>query len=140
MPSGGAARCGRGGILPMIVAWIGYGLGGVGWPLASVRRPLRRPAPWVSFLIEAPLPELPRPPGPRWQRLVGLGRPPLSLRELRGQVRRVARDPRARGVVIHLRPLDLSGALVEALREVIIEARRGGKQVICWAPSYTAST
>jgi protease-4 len=140
MPGAGPTGALRGGIPQMIAAWIGYGFGWVGWTLASVRRRLRRPASWVSFLIEAPLAELPRPPGPRWQRLIGLARPALSVRELRGQVRQVVRDPRTQGVVIHLRPLDLSGALVEALREVIVEARGGGKQVICWAPSYTAST
>src|SRR5205823_2466625 len=84
----------------MVVAWIVYGLRRLGWSLATLRRRLRRPAPWVGFLIEAPLPELPRPAVPRWQRLLGVGRPPPSLRDLRWQLRQVARDPRVQGADI----------------------------------------
>jgi protease-4 len=124
----------------MVIAWIVYGLGWGGWALAAVRRRARRPAPWVAFLVETPLPELPRPAGPRWQRLLGLGRPALSLRELRQQLRQVAGDPRILGAVIHIRPVEMSGATVEALREAISEFREGGKKVVCWAPTYTAST
>src|SRR5438309_1691835 len=124
----------------MVIAWIAYGARWLGWSVAALRRRLRTPAPWVGFLVETPLPELPRPPGPRWQRLLGLGRPTLSVRELRRQLRQVTRDPQVLGAVIHLRPLEMSGAQVEALREVISGVREAGKQVICWAPSYTAST
>jgi protease-4 len=124
----------------VIVAWVAYGFRWLGWPLAALRRRLRRPAPWVGFLIEVPLSELPLPAGPRWQRFLGFGRPPLSLRELRQQVRQVASDPRVQGAVIHLRPLEMSAAAVEALREVITETRQRGKQVVCWAPAYSAST
>jgi protease-4 len=124
----------------VIVAWVAYGFRWLGWGLAALRRRLRRPAPWVGFLIEVPLSELPLPAGPRWQRFLGFGRPPLSLRELRQQVRQVASDPRVQGAVIHLRPLEMSAAAVEALREVITETRQRGKQVVCWAPAYSAST
>src|SRR5438093_487401 len=124
----------------MVVAWIVYGIRRLGWSLATLRRRLRRPAPWVGFLIEAPLPELPRPAVPRWQRLLGVGRPPPSLRDLRWQLRQVARDPRVQGAVLHLRPLEMTAALTEALRELIEEVREGGKRVVCWAPSYTDST
>jgi protease IV len=123
-----------------MVGWIRYGLAWVRWALASLRRRLRWPAPWVGFLVETPLPQLPQRPGPRWQRLLGLGRPPLSLRDLRRQLLQVARDPHVHGMVMHLRPLEMEAAQVEAMRDVIAEVRSVGKRVACWAPSYTAST
>lgn len=124
----------------MLVGWIRYGFGWLGWVLALLRRRLRRPSPWVGFLVESPLPELPMAAGPRWQRLLGLGRPPLSLRELRRRLLQVAGEPRVQGAVIHLRPMEMSAGQVDALREVITEFRAAGKRAVCWASSYTSAT
>ncbi|MBO0682034.1 MAG: signal peptide peptidase SppA [Candidatus Dormibacteraeota bacterium] len=124
----------------MLVGWIRYGFGWLGWALARLRRRLRRPSPWVAFLVESPPPELPAPAGPRWQRVVGLGRPPLSLRELRRQLLQVAAEPRVQGAVIHIRPMELTAGQVDALREVIAEFRAAGKRAACWASSYTGAT
>jgi len=43
-------------------------------------------------------------------------------------------------VVLHLRPMDLTAVQVDALRELVADARAAGARVTCWAPGYTAST
>lgn len=108
------------------------------WWLRSLPRRLRRPPAYVAFLVETPPREPPAEPIPLWQRL--LGRPPVSLHDLMAQVRRVTAAPATAGVVLHLRPLPLSAAQVDALRELIAEVRGAGKRVVCWAPSYVGST
>ncbi|MGB2940578.1 MAG: signal peptide peptidase SppA [Candidatus Dormiibacterota bacterium] len=112
------------------------------WAAWQVRRPLRRlrrPPAWVVFLVEEAYPEVPPPPRPRWQRLLG-GRGTMSLAELRTRFHRIAADPRITGVVLHLRQLDMSQAHVQAFREVIAELRAGGKRVIAYASSYNTAT
>lgn len=119
--------------------WIVYGARRLLWWLGRLRRRLRRPPPWVAFLIEAPPPQLPGPRGPWWRRFLGRP-PPLSLTELAGQLRTVARDPRVRGVILHLRPIAMAAAQAEALAELVRELRAAGKRVVCWAPEYTVAT
>ena len=45
-----------------------------------------------------------------------------------------------RGVVLHLRPMELSAARVDSLRDLVAALRGAGKKVVCWAPGYTTST
>lgn len=108
------------------------------WAVGDLRRRLGKPPEWVSILIESPPPELPAPRGPWWQRF--LSRPPLNLRDLGAQVDVVAAEPRVRGAVIHLRPMELPPARVDSLRDLIGRLRGSGKRVVCWAASYTSST
>lgn len=107
------------------------------WVRTGLRK-LRRPPPYVSFLIEAP-PQEPAPlPTPLWQRF--FGRPALTIQVLAAQVRRVTAEPRVKGVVFHIRPVALDQAQVGALRELIEEVRAAEIRVTCWAPSYTTAT
>jgi protease-4 len=92
----------------------------------------------VSFLVEAPPPEPAAPPAPFWQRRFSPA--PLTIHELRQQMRAVTAEPRVQVAVLHLRPIPLSAAQVDALRELIAEVRAGGVRVVCWAPSYTSAT
>lgn len=108
------------------------------WWLREALRRTRRPPARVAFLLEAPPPELDPPRGPFWQRF--LGRPPLSIQGLARQLRSVTAEPRVLGIVLHLRPMELTAAQVEGLRELVAEVRAGGVHVTCWAPGYTAST
>ncbi len=108
------------------------------WWLREGLRRARRPPTRVAVLIEAPPPELDPPRGPFWQRFVG--RPPLSIQGLARQLRSVTAEPQVRGVVLHLRPMELTAAQVEGLRELVAEVRAAGVRVTCWAPGYTAST
>jgi protease-4 len=106
--------------------------------VADLRRRLARPPDWVGVVIESPPSELPPPRGPFWQRF--LGRPGPNLRDLDAQLQLLASEPRVKGVVIHLRPMELGAARIDSLRDLIARFRGSGKRVVCWAPSYTSST
>ena len=108
------------------------------WLLSSLRRSLRRPPDYAIFLLEGDLPELPDPPGPWWQRFVSQRR--LSIKELAEQFDAVARDPRTKGVVLHLRPVPMPMATLQDLRELVARLRAAGKRVVAWAPFYTTGT
>ena len=120
------------------MGWVLFAIRYARWLLADLLRRMRRPPSWVGFLIEVSPAELPAPRGPFWRRL--LNPPALDLRDLAARFQAVAREPRVQGVVVHLRPLQLSPARVDALRELIAGLRRAGKRVVCWAPAYTSST
>jgi protease IV len=120
------------------MAWILYAVRWLAWLPRGLRRRLRRPPAYVSFLVEGPPPEIPDPPGPRWRRL--LGRPPRTMLQLARQFRRITSDTRVRGVVLHLRPAPYTPAQADALAGLVRELRRPGLRVVCWATSYTAAT
>lgn len=108
------------------------------WLIASLRARIGRPPDYVTFLLEEELPALPDPPVPLWQRFFSRGR--LSLRELGDRFDSIGRDARIKGVVLHLRPMSMSMASVQDLRELVAKLRQSGKRVVAWAPSYTTST
>jgi protease-4 len=119
--------------------WVAFVVRWVVWGIASLRWRLRRPPAYVQILLEVPLPELPPPRGPFWQRFVGAPTQ-LSMRDLTAQLRRLAADRRVQGVVVHLRPAPYSAARVEQLIALVRELRSAGKRVVCWAPDYSAAT
>jgi protease-4 len=108
------------------------------WLLTSLRRSLSRPPDYGILILENPLPALPQAPGPFWQRFVS--QRGLSLKELSDQLDLVARDPRTRGVVLHLRPVAMPMAMLQDIRELIAGVRARGKRVVAWAPFYNTST
>lgn len=108
------------------------------WLVTSLRRSLRKPPDYTLFLLEAELPALPDPPRPRWQRL--LSKPRLSIKELGERFDSIARDPRTKGVVLHLRPVPMPMATVQDLRDLVSSLRASGKRVVAWAPFYTTGT
>ena len=110
----------------------------VWWLLSSLRRRIGRAPDYVLFVMETALPTLPDPPGPFWQRFVST--PRLSIKELGEQLDAIARDPRTRGVVLHLRPVPMPMASLQDLRELVSKLRAAGKRVIAWAPFYTTGT
>lgn len=109
-----------------------------GWWLRELRRRLQKPPARVAFLLEAPPPEPAAPRRRAWQRF--LGPQPLTVHELARRLGRITAEPRVKGIVLHLRPLGLSQAQVDALRDLVNGVRAGGVRVTCWAPSYTAAT
>lgn len=121
------------------MAHLVYAVRRLAWALGGLRRRLRRPPEYVSFLIEQEPAQLPVPAPPWWQRPFA-GRPGPSLRELGEAFAAVAADPRVKGVVLHLRPVGLSAAGAESLRELIGGLRTAGKRVACWSTQYTPRT
>ena len=110
----------------------------IAWLVARLRASIGRPPEYVTFLIEEELPALPDPPGPWWQRFISHGR--LSIRELGERFDAIGRDPRFKGVVLHLRPASISMAGAQDLRELVARLRASGKRVVAWAPVYTTTT
>jgi protease-4 len=108
------------------------------WLLSSLRKRLGKAPDYVIFVLETALPTLPDPPRPFWQRFVST--PRLSIKELGDQFGAIARDPRTKGVVLHLRPVAMPMASLQDLRELISTLRAGGKRVVAWAPYYTTGT
>ncbi|MEP6751496.1 MAG: signal peptide peptidase SppA [Candidatus Dormiibacterota bacterium] len=108
------------------------------WLISSFRRALRRSPDYVLFLLEEDLPALPDPPLARWQRLFSKRR--LSVQELGEPFDLVARDPKTAGIVLHLRPVPMSMATLQDLRDLVARLRKAGKKVVAWAPFYTSST
>jgi protease-4 len=105
------------------------------WLISSVRRSIGAPPAFVIFVLENDLPALPDPPRPLWQRFTS--RPRLSLSELGERFDAIARDPRIKGVVLHLRPVAMPMATLQDLRELVAKLRKSGKRVVAWAPFYT---
>ena len=108
------------------------------WLLSSARRSIGKAPDYVIFVLESALPTLPDPPGPFWQRFVSERR--MSVKELGERFDAIARDPRTKGVVLHLRPVPMPMATLQDLRDLISRLRAKGKRVIAWAPSYSTAT
>jgi protease IV len=108
------------------------------WLVSNLRRALRRSPDYVLFLLEEDLPALPDPPIPRWQRFFSRSR--LSIKQLGERFDLVAREPKTLGVVLHLRPVPMSMATLQDLRDLIARLRAAGKRVIAWAPFYSNET
>jgi protease IV len=108
------------------------------WLISSARRSLGKPPDHVIFLLETDLPALPDPPRALWQRFTS--RPRLSIYELGRQFDLIANDPRIKGVILHLRPVGMSMATLQDLRELVGKLRQSGRRVVAWAPFYTTGT
>src|ERR1700693_2119920 len=108
------------------------------WLVSSARRSLGKPPGFVIFVLENDLPALPDPPRPLWQRFTS--RPRLSVKELGEQFDLIANDPRIKGVILHLRPVGMSMATLQDLRELVGKLRQSGRRVVAWAPFYTTGT
>jgi protease IV len=121
-----------------MVGYLFYVVGSLFRAVGNALRRMMRAPDFVVFTLEGPYPELKQPPGNLLQRILRPPRP--SLQELAEQVRTVARDPRTRGVVLHLRPLGMPRARLDTLRDLIGELRRAGKRVVAWSTSYDEGT
>jgi len=117
---------------------ISYPFRYVWWLLSSLRRSISRAPDYVIYVLEEGLPTLPDPPAPFWRRFVS--RPRLSVEELGEQFDAIAHDRRTKGVVLHLRPVPMSMASLQDLRDLVAKLRRADKRVIAWAPFYTTGT
>jgi len=110
------------------------------WLISRLRRSLGAPPDFITILIAAAPPALPDPPGPFWQRVVSISKPIVSLKQWGDRFDVIAREPRIKGVVLHLRPVPMSMATLQDLRELVSKLRSAGKRVVAWAPFYTPAT
>ena len=106
------------------------------WFLANLRRRLLKPPDYLLFTLSGEYSDYAEPrPNFILRRL----RPPRpSLQELADRFEQVAADPRVRGVVLHLRRMQMPGAQLESLREMIAGLRTAGKRVVAWSTYYTS--
>jgi len=111
-----------------------YPLRWLTFALRNLLRQTRRAPHYVHMVISGPLPDLSAPKVSWWKAF--FTRRPLSLQELTARAERIAMHKSVRGVVLHLRALDLPPARVQALQSIVRGLRHSGKQVIVWASSY----
>ena len=105
------------------------------WIVGNLRRRLRKPPDYVVFILEGTYPELPAQRAGFLRRRLFPGAR-LSLQELGEQFRALQQDPRIKGVVLHLRSLEMPAAQIQTLREFITNLRSSGKRVIAWSTGY----
>ncbi len=107
------------------------------WVVRNLVRRLRKPPDYVTFMLSGEYPEYPQPSGNLIMRRI---RPPkMSLMQLGEQFRLIASEPRVKGVVLHLRPLEMAPAEIESLRDLVKELRESGKRIVAWATFYAPS-
>ena len=102
--------------------------------LADNKRRSASSVDYVLFTLPQTMPPLPQPRNLIERRI--LGDPPLSLAELERAFRRIAQDPRPRGVILMLRGFQMPLADLQTLRDSINRLRVRGKRVICYAQDY----
>jgi protease-4 len=105
--------------------------------LANWRRRSKK-IDYVWLTLPSSLPMLAEEQG--WLRQRLLGKTPLSLLELERLFERIADDPRPKGVILHLRGLEMSLADLQSLRDTILRLRQRGKRVVCFAQNYDTRT
>ena len=111
-----------------------YVIGSVVRGIRNGLRRLRKSPDYVLFTLEGTYPELPDPAVPIWQRMTQ--KPQLSIKELGEQFKVVGDDPRVEGVILHLRPLNMSMSKLQTLRGFIQQLKASGKRVVAWSYSY----
>src|SRR4030088_1304254 len=108
------------------------------WLISRIRQAIGRPPGYVIFVLESDLPALPDPPRRLWQRFTSRTR--LSVKELGERFDAISHDPRVKGGILHLRPVGMSMATLQDLRELVTKLRKSGRRVVAWAPFYTTGT
>ncbi|WP_299450659.1 S49 family peptidase, partial [uncultured Pigmentiphaga sp.] len=104
---------------------------------------LRRRVDYVRIRLVGGLPEF--TDAVRWWQRRFLGaRAPLSMQELRRALERIADDPHARGVLLHIDGLQAGWATLQSLRDELARFRAGGKRVVAYlvtpdTPGYYAA-
>lgn len=106
--------------------------------LSNLRRQRQTAPDYVHFLLGGSYPELPEPRTQWWHHL--LPDREDSLLELSNQFKIIAHDLRVQGVVLHLRPLMMSAANLQTLRQMMLNLRSAGKRVVVWSQSYDTAT
>lgn len=110
----------------------------IGWLLvtfANWRKVRFGKLDYVMLAVPPKMPALPE--GRGWLRRRVMGQAPLSLLELDQTFKRIAADPRAKGVILYLRDFEMGIADIQTLRDSIVWLRGQGKRVVCYAHTYS---
>lgn len=112
-------------------------------PLRYVRRGLhllrnrlrrRHRIDYIWLTLPSELPALPESRSWLMRRIQGA--PSISLWELERALKRLAADPRPKGIILNLRGVSMPLADLQTLRDHIRALRAAGKRVIAYAQSY----
>jgi protease-4 len=106
------------------------------WLLGNLRRRLSRPPDFVLFTLAGEFSDYTEARGNFIQRRLRPPRP--SLQELADRFEQIAADPRVRGVILHLRRMQMPAAQLETLRELIAGLKAAGKRVAAWSTYYNS--
>jgi protease-4 len=100
------------------------------WPIRARWRARAAPAgAFVQVELRGTVAEITRDP-PFWKRQSGLS----SLWRLRQLVEIAVADSRVAGLVVSLRDASMGTATATSLRQLLLEARKGGKRVVVYLP------
>jgi protease-4 len=95
---------------------------------------LRRRVDYVRIDLGGALPEFAEAP-PWWQRRLMGRRAPLSMQELRRRLDRIAADPQAKGLLLHIDGLAVGWATLQSLRAELLRFRAAGGRVVAYVAS-----
>jgi protease-4 len=119
-------------------AYLIYGIRYCFWLIGNLFRRLGKTPDYIVITLSGDYPEIPQPVA---HPILQYIRPPgLSLLDLAERFRLIAHDPRIRGVILHLRPLEMPAAKLDTIRDMIAELRAAGKRVIVWSYMYDSAT
>lgn len=93
---------------------------------------------YITLTMPERLGMLPEPTNPIREKI--FGKAPVSLVEMEQMLRRIALDPRAKGVILYIRPLQNTLADLQSLRQSLMHLREAGKRVVCFAHSFDLKT
>jgi protease-4 len=136
------------------VHWIGYGTGVRAalrffgnwlrllfspfwlWARWSARSKVQ----WVTLRLSPSLSQF-RPREGLVQRLRARARDAgsTSLEELSELVEAIVRDPRVKGLLVHVPPLEAGWSACESVRDTLSKLRQAGKEVVCYLPEGGAN-
>jgi protease-4 len=123
-------------LLGILAGVIIAGVTGIVLLFAAVRFSRREPEPpkaaWLSLRLEGDLPEAPEVDLP----LPALeDRSPMTVAEVWSALRRAAKDPHIKGVLLRPRGVALGWGKLEEVRTAIAAVRKAGKPVYAWLAS-----
>ncbi len=106
--------------------------------LANILKKGLRPPEYVTFTLHGSYPDLKTPPESILQRrMIARAK---SLQELADDFRTVSKDPRVKGIILHLGKPELTLAQIQTLNSSIREIQSKNKEVIAWSTGYDSST
>ncbi len=120
------------------MGYIFYGIGSLLRLLKNALRSLRKAPDYVTFVLEGEYPAVREPRKSFIQRRVSPAK--LSLDELDKRFELIGKTKKVKGVVIHLRRLDMPVARMQTLRNMLAKLQAAGKEVVVWASNFDTKT